>query len=74
MEAWEKRYLHARDFRDCMCLQSDTPIPEDPKYGTLANLPDRAKRVFHGPKFWPEFEKRGHDTAEYERCRCHKGE
>jgi hypothetical protein len=69
LEEWEKRYLHQRDMRDAQCISTGEPVPKDEKYGVI-HLNNKLWRVFRGKEFWEKFEEYGHDSTEFDKCKC----
>lgn len=70
-QEWELRYEHNRDFQAAQCEANDVPVPKETQYGTLKLVKGIWSR-FNGPKFWPLFEGKGHDSCIFEGCKCRK--
>jgi hypothetical protein len=70
MEEWKARYEHLRDMQYAQCESIGVPIPKE-TYGSLRVMPELNRR-FNAKTFWPAFKKRGHDSAVFEKCECHK--
>ena len=72
MELWEKRLNHEKAMRNSFieagCTQTKE-IPADPP-GCLISV--GPIRKFDGPKFWPLFEAKGHNSCIFESCKCNK--
>jgi hypothetical protein len=66
---WEKRMLHHRAYTDSIYEMHGKTPPQHPKSGGAA-LPQWMKMSFNGPKFWPQFNERGHTKGHFEDCAC----
>lgn len=67
MEEWQKRLHHDRDLRDCyVAMGNKAPDREDPPTG-LVTVP---LRRFDGRIYREFLSQRGHDSGDYEQCKC----
>jgi len=58
--------------KDAAQMESNGLIPpEEKRYGELKLVPGIWSR-FNGPKFWPAFNSKGHDSCIFEGCKCRK--
>ena len=69
---WEIRLRHDRDKVDAQCVSQGIPVPNHPEGGV--RTPKRLWWAFNGPKFYPEFERRGHDHPNVVHCSCSKAD
>ena len=70
-QEWELRYEHNRDFQAAQCASIGVPIPVEKEYGVLKLVKGIWRKV-SGPKFWPLFSGRGHNSCVFEGCKCKK--
>ena len=66
MEKWQKRLKHHRDICDAQAESTDQPKLTHPENG----VHQPHWRQISGKKFFEIVSQKGHDFAEYERCKC----
>lgn len=67
MEPWERHLKHEKDCRDALiACGNPAPIEPDPEGGMIRVICQR----FDGKIFWNHLESTGHNSAEFNQCRC----
>ena len=67
---WETKYLHELAIVESAYEMHDRKLPVQ-IYGQLS-YDKNVFRTFHGKKFHDALNKKGHDHAEFSRCKCRK--